>query len=136
MTLSFPRSTRQFTLASLLAFVTVAAIGAAAYGSWQRSLRAQERAIDEITAKGGIVYVYSEGCSVYFQRPFATCGTGLKRVIGPRRTTSNFVDGDLNLLNDVIDLSYVDFAGSAITTEGRLRFRQSHPRIVANEKPY
>jgi hypothetical protein len=117
----------QFSLGSLLAFTAAMAVCATFYGARYRAVQAQEQAFRAIAARGGEIYVYGDGTSIFFERPpLGLCGSGLNRYIPPAEKPTPFSDADLTLFDYIIDLDFVSFAGSAVTSKGRATFASSH----------
>src|SRR5687768_13192465 len=121
----FPTTRRfQFRLATLFVVLTVAAVGAAAYGMYRRATLAEDEALKRIAAKGGWVLVYAEGAYIQFYAappagPLTVdCGTGLVRTYSPAGSGAMFVDGDLALFRHVRRPLSVDFRNTSVTPAG------------------
>jgi len=110
----------------------VIAICAAVYGNHRRASERQRKAFEQIAAKGGWVHWGTGGVSIGFgmppwKRPNSfLCGTGLRAVYEPTHEEITFCDRDIRLLDGVIELRNIEFAGSHVTESAQSSFETSH----------
>src|SRR6188474_2682498 len=106
----------RYRLTSLLALMAVIAIGSAAYGNRLRQFQRQQLAFQQIASKGGEVLAYTGGTSILFhQTDGFLCGTGLVQHVSPATDSVSFSDDDVSVLDNVLNLRYVDFQGTAVS---------------------
>jgi|GEM_PF-4411634 len=126
----------RFRLITLFAVMSVVAIGAAAYGMYQRAIQAEHRALTKIAAKGGFVLVYEEGGSIHFPQPKGIpglCGTGLVKVYSPTGSPQDFTDADLPLFDDVHQKFHISFEGTQVSPAALQTFKQRHPNLQVDQ---
>jgi hypothetical protein len=125
----------RFRLITLFAVMSIAAVGAAAYGMYQRAAQraklAERRACTQIASKGGYVLLYDEGAFISFMDPstprMGLCGTGLRDVYSPQGSPLNFRDADMALFDEVRKVGSLDLKATSVTSGAVSKFRQRHP---------
>jgi hypothetical protein len=118
----------QFSMRFLLGLMLILAVGAALYGNHLRALERQERAFEQLSAKGFTIYLYSEGTYVRPGNPSQLiCGTGLERVISASSSPKPFTDNDITVLDDIRNLCAVTVSGTNLTPEAIAHIKHKHP---------
>jgi hypothetical protein len=119
----------QFRLSALIAVTFVAAMIACWYGYRLRAVTIENWAAEQLATKGACVILYDEGAYIQFGAPpGGSCGTGLRRVIGPSVTTVSFADQDMNLLNGLQRICSIDFQRTAVSGSAIAQFKQANPK--------
>src|SRR5690349_21098384 len=122
----------RFRLITLFAVMSILAIGAAAYGMYQRTILAEHKALTKIGNKGAFIYIYGGDGKragwMFFPDPkkpeIGVCGTGLVAVYGPAGAPADFSDADLKLFDDVRTKLSIKFKGSRASPAAIEKFKQ------------
>jgi hypothetical protein len=134
---SFFRSVRwRFGLTTLFSVTAIIAAVSAFYGTRIRALEQQEEAFRQIASKGGWVYVWKDGTTIYFEEPQGMCVFGLIRVVEPDAKSDRFTDQDLNLLDRVLNLQYINLHNSSVTPQAVQMFELTNTDCHVSMDPF
>ena len=122
---------RQFTIRSLLGMTLLVAVILGSGCWWVRSSQAQQRAIDAIARKGGLVWFdRAERCIDIELGVSRMQGCGQTVLLaGPTGKGLSFNDGDLSLIDQIWRVRSVRFGSAVVSSEAVEQFQSAHPRV-------